>query len=178
VKRKILVEKLEEGAGLTLYVFSLENETEAEYIKFWNKYETNKKLKWEFDIIDQWVEKFLENGCEFEELKRVTGNTKALPIDIGSKLRLYCYRIDKGILILGNGGEKPRNPDSKKNKIKDFPELDYYCETVKAVGLEIERQLKEPIKSGKIGRIDNDLIRLDLNPIYINIPNDPKSQEK
>lgn len=172
MKRKITIEKLEEGKGATLYVFTIGNEAKSEYVKFWEKYESNKNLQWEFDVIDQWIEKFLNDGCEEEEFRRVTKTTKSLPINVGSKLRLYCYRLDKGILILGNGGEKPSNPDPKKNRIKDFPDLHYYCETIKAIGTEIEAQLKEPIKSNKIGKINNNLVR--LNPIEINIQNEPK----
>lgn|GEM_PF-2357202 len=174
IKAESEVEIKAKSETVTKAEAKIEPKAESEYEKFWNKYEPNIKLSWEFDLIDNWIEKFLKTGCEFEEFKIVTGNTKALPIEVGSKLRLYCYRISKGILILGNGGIKLRNPDPKKNRIKDFPELFYYCETVKAVGLEIEEQLKQPIKAGKIGIIDNELQRLEQNPIYINIPDEPK----
>ncbi len=164
---------LEDGKGANLYDFTIDGEEKSEYVKFWEKYENSKALAWEFDVIDRWLEKFLQNGCEEEDFRRVTRTTKSLPIEVGSILRLYCYRLDTGIIILGNGGEKPPNPDRKKNRIQDFPDLHYYCEMVKAVGTEIEEQLKEPIKSNKIGRINNTLIR--LNPIIINIPNESKS---
>ncbi len=173
MKRKVTIERIQPGEGATIYSFKLDSEEETEYLKYWNKYEpiTEEKISWSFDIIDGWIEKFLEHGSFEDELKRVDRNTKGLPINVGSQLRLYCYRIGSGILIIGNGGEKPQNPDPQKNKIRNFPKLEYYSKVVKAVGEEIEKQLKEPIKNGKIGRINNELIR--LNPIFIDLPDEP-----
>lgn len=76
---------------------------------------------------------------------------------------MYCYRIDKEILLIGNGGEKPRNPDPTKNTTKDFPELYAYCETIRNIG----KQLENKIKKGEIIRKGNQLLNLQSFEIEI-----------
>ena len=164
MKRKVSLEKLDEEGLASLYIFTFEGEDVSEYAKFFRKFESRKDLEWEFDVIDQRITKILENGAEDEHFRLEGKAVKALPIDTGSKLRLYCYRIDKGIIIIGNGGEKPRNPDPNKNKTKDFPELYSYCETIRTIGQQVENK----IKTKEISRKGNEL--LNLKPFEIEIP--------
>jgi hypothetical protein len=162
VKRTITLERLDEVGYASLYVFSLDQETESEYVKFWNKYESG-KFQWEFDVIDKRIEQIIKCGAEDEHFRNEGKATKALPFDIGSRLRLYCYRLSQDLIIIGNGGIKLKNIDPEKNKTSDFPELHEYCETVRAVGLEIKRQLK----TAEIKKVGNKLI--GLKPFKIEI---------
>lgn len=164
MKRKITLERLDEEGIASLYVFTIEGEVESEYHKYWNKFYENVEFQWEFDVIDERIETIIKDGAEDEHFRKEGKAVKALPFDIGSKLRLYCYRLDIDIIILGNGGVKLRNPNPKKNKTKDFPELYAYCETVRAVGLEVQRQLDNKI----IKKVNNELS--GLQPFVIDIP--------
>lgn len=172
MKRKITLEKLDEDGYASLYVIKIDDDKKYEYTKFWEKFESSKKLKWEFDLIDTRIETILMHGAEDEHFRLEGKGTKALPIELGSLLRLYCHRINKQILILGNGGYKPKNPDPTKNKTQDFPELEYYWEVVRRVGLEIEEQIKKKIISVK----GNQLI--GLKTFIIELPDEPKSEKK
>lgn len=165
MKRIISLERLDEEGLASLYVFTFLGEDESEYVKYWNKFYENSEYEWEFDIIDERIEMIIRDGAEDEHFRQEGKAVKALPFDIGSKLRLYCYRLDIDIIILGNGGVKNRNPDPKKNKTQDFPELHAYCETVRAVGLEIQRQLD----NGIIKRVGNQLEGLKSFEINISI---------
>lgn len=169
MKCSVTLDKLDEEGFTSLYVFTFVGETDSEYSKFWDKFESDKTVQWEFDVIDRRITTILQYGAEDEHFRMEGKGTKALPINANSKLRLYCYRIDPGILIIGNGGIKLKNPDATKNKTKDFLELYRYCETIRVVGLKIEELLRDKT----IGRKDNDLLR--LKQFEINIPDDPQS---
>jgi hypothetical protein len=167
VKKKVILDKLDEEGFTSLYVFTFEGESDSEYEKFFNKYEsnTNEKIMWAFDVIEQRINKIVELGATDDHFRPEGKGAKALPVET-SILRLYCYRIDIGILILGNGGEKPKNKDPNKNKTENFPELHFYDKTIKAVGLELKRQLK----NGTITKKGNNLI--GLKPFEIIIPDE------
>lgn len=165
MKRKIELEKLDEDGYASLYVFNIDG-GDYEYFKYYSEFENDKKVNWDFDVIDQRIEKILENGAEDEHFRKEGKAVKALPIET-SILRLYCYRISPKILILGNGGLKPRNrKEPEKNKTQNFPILNKYCETIRLIGDEIKAQ----IKSGKVTKRGNELI--GLKPFTIDIPDD------
>lgn len=172
MKCKVTLSKIEDDGYASIYVFTLEDEKTSEYHKFWDKFENDESVQWDFDVIDERIGKIIANGAEDEHFRLEGKATKALPFELGTKLRLYCYRIDVKILIVGNGGKKLKNPDPKKNRTQDFPELFNYCETIRAVGLKLE----ELIKIGAITKKGNEL---DLKyPFEINIPDNAKSKEE
>jgi hypothetical protein len=167
VKRTIVVEKLsgDDILGAALYSYKFVGEKKTAFELYFDKFELEPSVEWDFDVIEQRLNKIEEYGAEDEHFRLEGKAVKALPIET-SILRLYCYRVDVGILILGNGGLKPVNPVKEKNKLKDFPELQKYADIVRAVGDEIKRQLN----NNEIGRFRNDL--QDLEPFEIEIPND------
>jgi hypothetical protein len=165
VKQIVNVELLESSAGdlASLYVIRFEGEEINEYFKFLDKYEENKKYRWEFDVIERRIELIARFGAEDEHFRPEGKGLKALPSDKNALLRLYCYRIDAGVLILGNGGVKNRNSDPAKNKLKHFPELFRHANTIRAVGHHIERELQ----TGKVTRTANKLSA--ISPFTIKI---------
>lgn len=167
MNRKIQVYKLEdELEGLcTLYTFEFLYETPltSEYQKFWNKFSEDPKVQWDFDVIDQRITKIIEFGAEDEHFRHEFGKVKALPVET-SLLRLYCYRLDSGILILGNGGIKKRNHIDSKNKLSNFPQLETYAKAVRNVG----KTIADKISKKEILRNGNELS--NLSPFDIEIP--------
>lgn len=134
----------EEDKEATLYTFKFEGEDKNEYEKYWEKYENDEKIQWDFDVIDQRINKIVEEGCLDCHFRPEGGGLKAIPPTfISGKLRLYCYRVSHHILILGNGGIKLRNPDPEKNKTKDFPELYIHSETLRKIGRIVDRKIKK-----------------------------------
>jgi hypothetical protein len=165
VKHTIHLEQLEkeEGDYASIYIIKLDDDKKNELEKFDDKFENDKKVAWEFKVIYQRLNTIAEQGAEDEHFRPEGKAVKALPINAGSLLRLYCYRLDPEILIVGNGGKKPRNSDPNKNKLKDFPELEEYSKIVRAAGDE----LKKLIKKGIIGRDGNELY--DIEPFVIEV---------
>lgn len=164
MKCKITINVLEVGKAATLYTYTFTDEKDqiSEYEKFFYKFENVDNLQWDFDVIDQRIERILENGAEDAHFRQEGKAVKALPFET-SLLRLYCYRIDVGILILGNGGIKKPNTDPQKNKLKDYPELLKYAETLRMIGSIIESKLR----SGEFGKDGNELQDLDTIEIEI-----------
>ncbi|MGP8215314.1 MAG: hypothetical protein ACLQQ4_07105 [Bacteroidia bacterium] len=165
MKRTIVIEKIEgeEYSETVLYSIRFSDEEDSEYTKFYKKFENNKLVQWDFDVIDQRITKITKEGAGDEHFREEGGAVKALPFET-SKLRLYCYRLTEKILIIGNGGLKPKNPDKDKNKLIDFPELLLYAETLRVVG----KILQKDIDSGLVA-INRKNELEDLEPINIEI---------
>lgn len=109
MKRKIIIEPYHEVyASVNYYLIRFNDEDESEFDKFFNKFDGDEDFEDDFNIIIEWLDKIGEDGALDAHLKREGGSLRALPI-CGGKLRLYCFRISDCIVILGNGGHKPRH---------------------------------------------------------------------
>lgn len=159
MKRKITIKKLigQPSSVACLYVFSIDDEV-PEYFKFGDKYESNVALSWDYDVIETRLDTIQRDGADNEHFREEGGGVKALPSKIEtSELRLYCYRINFFSVIIGNGGIKKRNKVKNKNKLINFPELNRYADTLRIIGLEIERRMKKGIDLNDIETFEIDI---------------------
>lgn len=113
---------LNEGDSCTLYSIQFTSEDISEYERFYAKFIKNAELNRDLLRIVQIVDKIAEEGA-LERLFRPEGKVKdsvvALPV-LSSKLRLYCLRLSKGILILGNGGVKNTRTYNEDDSLRGY----------------------------------------------------------
>lgn len=77
------------------------NETDAFFFRF----KDDPKYQKDIETIKYWIQRIGEEFGALERHFRPEASASAIPIAV-SKLRLYCYRINEQIVILGNGGVK------------------------------------------------------------------------
>lgn len=120
MKRKITIEPFEEHDAVTFYTIRFKNDT-SETDKFFKNFPEGSEFDEDIDIIIKWLDKIGEN-CALERYFRPEGKMKdkifAIPLET-SNLRLYCIRINDGIVILGNGGIKG-TPDCHNDPLKNM----------------------------------------------------------
>lgn len=148
MKRSICIELLEEYPKATFYTFRFSDEEESEFDKFLTRFLSDPNFSWETDVIAEWMRKIGEEGIINDDYYRPEGPPwylKALPIDIGARLRVYCYTIGNTFLLFGGGGVK------KSQKTKGTPELQEQVNYTKTVGNKIRRY----IDLGKIQVVGN-----------------------
>lgn len=113
---------LNEGDSCTLYSIQFTSEDVSEYERFYAKFIKDAELNRDLLRIVQIVDKIAEEGA-LERLFRPEGKVKdsvvALPV-LSSKLRLYCLRLSKGILILGNGGVKNTRTYNEDDSLRGY----------------------------------------------------------
>ncbi|HEX2968172.1 MAG TPA: hypothetical protein VHO46_03635 [Bacteroidales bacterium] len=129
MKREIVIEPFEEFGAVNYYVIRFKDEEDSEFDKFFSKFDGDETFGESFNVIIEWLNKIGEEGGVDEHLRREGGNLKAIPI-VASKLRLYCFRINECIIILGNGGHKPKHIRA----YQDDPELNKYVSDLREAG--------------------------------------------
>lgn len=109
------------------------NETDEFFIRFKDDPDYRKDI----ETIKYWVQKL---GSEYGALERYFRPEKkghAIPIPPPkSNLRLYCYRINDQIVILGNGGIK------SSQKVQDSPDAIPHFEIVNTLAFVIQMKLE------------------------------------
>ena len=105
MKRKIVIELLENHENVNFYTIRFVDEGTSEFEKFYDKFDGKEEFNEDLDKIVYWMGKIGEQGALERYFRPEGGKLKALPIDT-SKLRLYCYKVTEGIVVLGNGGIK------------------------------------------------------------------------
>ena len=98
------IELYKVGIVANLYTIHFEDEKDNETDRFISRFLGDPRNKEDFDTIIQFLGKITENGV-LERYFRPERKASALPI-YSSNLRLYCYRVNDKILIVGNGGIK------------------------------------------------------------------------
>lgn len=133
-KRKFTVDLFEEHNAANLYVVRFEDESENEFEKFINTFINDVSLREDLDRIIYWLDKIGEKGAlerYFRPESKMKDDVNAIPVEV-SALRLYCLRISDNILILGNGGHKPKeqhtyNTDTHLNNcVQTLASLDFF----------------------------------------------------
>jgi hypothetical protein len=143
VKRKILIEPYgEEFSAVTFYVIRFKDEKESEFDKFFNKFDGDEFFEESFNIIIEWLNRIGEDGALNDHMKEEGGSLRAVPIGT-SKLRLYCFRVNECILILGNGGHKPKYIKA----YQDDPELNKYVSDLREVGRNLINRCKNSTRA-------------------------------
>lgn len=100
-----------------VYTIHEDGESLSETDKFFSRFKDDPKFKRDVDIIVKWIRKIGSEGA-LERFFRPENNGEAIPV-VASKLRLYCYRVNDKILILGNGGRK--TSQAVKNSPDAYP---------------------------------------------------------
>lgn len=104
MKKVISVEFLEEHEKVNFYTFTYKGNTESEFFQFLDQYDTT-EFKEDIDTILYWMDKIGREGALDYHFRKEIGGLKALPIETSS-LRVYCFKINPQIVIMGNGGKK------------------------------------------------------------------------
>lgn len=110
MRKKISIELFEEGEKANIYSYSVKG-GDLEFEKFIETFIDSEYLK-DYDIIDDVIDKILLNGAQeryFRPEGKMLDYLFAIPQKgLGCELRVFCLRINEQILILGNGGIKPK----------------------------------------------------------------------
>ena len=145
MKRKILIEPYEEEfATVNYYVIRFKDEEDSEFDKFFEKFDGDESFAESFNIIIEWLNTIGDEGGLNDHLRNEGGSLKAIPI-VTSKLRLYCFKVNECIIILGNGGHKPKHVKA----YQDDPELNKYVSDLREAG----RNLKNRIRNSSMASI-------------------------
>lgn len=141
MKRLLCVELYEEHHAVSFYAIRFMDNAEPLIDQFLNVYDVP---EFESDLmaIAYWLEKIGERGA-LERYFRLEGhpNVKAIPVPPpASKLRLYCYRLDESVLILGGGKEKTTRA------YQDDADLSMHVNIVRTIG----NRLLKYIASGQV----------------------------
>lgn len=110
-QQKYSIELYEEADSVNFYTIRFDGEKNTEFDKFISNFIGKKEFEKDLQIITYWIDKIGEKGAlerHFRLEGKMRDRVSAIPIEV-SKLRLYCLRISDNILILGNGGHKPKN---------------------------------------------------------------------
>jgi len=100
---------------VNFYTIHEEGKKFSETDEFFLRFKGDQNHVDDIKIIKYWIEKIGNEQGAQERYFRPEKNARAIPI-IKSKLRLYCFRVNEQIVILGNGGKK------SSQKVKDSPD--------------------------------------------------------
>lgn len=142
-KREIIVEIFEEHSQVNFYSIRFSDNELSESELFFEKFLDDEDLEEDFEILSKLLDKIGENGADPRHF-RYAGTSRdkvaALPEYLSStNLRLYAIRLNKNIVILGNGGLK-----TTKTYNED-PFLNECVETLK----QIDRFIDSRINNGQ-----------------------------
>ena len=135
MKRKLLIELLEDGENLSLYSPRFEGETYTEFEKFLLKYKNEyprdiAQIVYRLDIVKR--DGAADRHFRYEGKK--SDRVMALPSHLETtSLRLYLLNIDAKVLILGNGGLK------KTATYQEDEYLNGCVETLQKIDIELIR---------------------------------------
>ena len=104
MKRYFKITEYIDGDQTRIYTIKENGESFSETDKFFSRFKDDRKFGNDIEIIAKWIRKIASEGA-LERFFRQENYGEAIPIET-SKLRLYCYRVNDDILILGNGGRK------------------------------------------------------------------------
>jgi hypothetical protein len=149
VKQYVDLHVFRDFKKVRFYTFKLENETESETSKFFNKLKNVEIVTQDLDKLATWIVEIGQNHGALLELFRFEDEAYALPPPpkgqrkVGlshienNDLRLYCVWISESIVILANGGLK------KSMKVQDSPELMPHFRFAKTMGRQINQLITE-----------------------------------
>ena len=142
MKKKTTIDLITESEKTALYSISFEIDGTTEFEKFVAEFEMNATYNHDYQRIIAALQAILDKGALerfFRPEGKMDDNVHAIPID-GGKLRLYCLRLSKQIVILGNGGVKTTK------KYQEDPKLFGYVLDLQR----FERILNENLEKGYV----------------------------
>jgi hypothetical protein len=135
VKRYIFVELFEEHDKTNFYTIRFEGTDFSETDAFFNEFDIEEYQE-DIDNILAVMDKIgLEGALERRFRPEGGENMSALPL-YKNKLRLYVYRINPELVILGNGGKKATRT------YQEDPILSKHVKTLREVGDKLQHRLK------------------------------------
>ncbi len=145
MKQYITLQLFKSFEKVNFYTFKFEDSEQTETDKFFSKFEGNEFM---IESVYNLTQSLIEIG-QIEGAKlsffRLESSAQALPPPISiwaggirNNLRLYCVRVNKEIVILGNGGIK------SSQKAQDSAELMPYFRFINSMS----KQITELIKDG------------------------------
>lgn len=142
MRKKIYIELFEEGENANIYSYRV-NEEELEFEKFIVSFIDSEQHMQNYDIVNDTIEKILLNGAQ-ERYFRPEGKFSdflfAIPQKgLGCELRVFCLRVSEKIIILGNGGFKPKNV----KKYQDIQHLNLIAEEMQIIGNKLKQSIKD-----------------------------------
>lgn len=142
MRKNIHIELFEEGEKANIYSYSI-NGGELEFGKFIISFIDSEEHSKNYDIVNDTIEKILSNGAQ-ERYFRPEGKFKdylfAIPQKgLGCELRVFCLRISDELVILGNGGVKPKNI----KKYQDIPYLNSIAEEMQIIGNKLKQSIND-----------------------------------
>lgn len=144
----VTLEIFEEHDRVTYYSFTYYGEPSCEFDLFLDTFD-NYDYKDDMDTILYWIDKIGIEGADDNKFRPEIGNLKALPVE-SSKLRLYCFKVTEGIVLLGNGAEKTTKT------FNEDPILNAHAMNILSIGKIICSQ----IKNGTVTAYNNELFGL------------------
>jgi len=148
VKRSVKLDIFEQHDHVTYYSFTYSDEESCAFDLFLDAWDDDDH-KEDIDIILSWIDKMGLKGADDGMFRPEIGDLKALPIDT-SILRLYCFKVTEGIVILGNGAEKTTRT------FNEDPTLNAHAMNILSIG----RILRSLIKNGTVSANNNELFGL------------------
>jgi len=136
--KRYRIAKYYEFPAVQLYTVELEGAKTNETDSFISRFSSLEEHSHDFHTIISWINKIGENGA-LERYFRPEKKALAIPITSGHVLRLYCYRVNDHILILGNGGIKT------SKKVKDSPDCLPHFELMNHVAKKVYWALKDDL---------------------------------
>jgi hypothetical protein len=149
VKQYVNLRVFRDFKKVRFYTFKLENETESETTKFFNRLKNVEIVTHDLNRLATWIVEIGQNHGALLELFRFEDEAYALPpppkgqrmvglsLIENNDLRLYYVWISESIVILANGGIK------KSMKVQDTPELMPHFRFAKSMGRQINQLIKE-----------------------------------
>lgn len=155
MKQEYSIELLEEHENVNFYSIRMKDEELTELEAFFEKFPVGCEYDDEIDVIVSWLDQIAERGA-MERYFRPEGKygdgVGVIPIDVGTKVRLYCLRLSDKILVFGNG-------DIKDTKTwQDSETLAPYVKLL----VDTSRFISSRIKDGTIVLVDKEIVG-DLN---------------
>ncbi len=131
MKKRITIELFEEGEKANIYTYKVNNGI-LEFEKFIDSFMDSEYGK-DFEIINDTLDRILEKGAQeryFRPEGKIFDYLYAIPQKgLGCELRIFCLKISENLIILGNGGIKPKNV----KKYQDIESLNEIAEEMQKI---------------------------------------------
>lgn len=138
-----IVKEFKRYSKVTYYTICEQYSDVTEVDKFFDKME-NIEDKFYNDVVDliEWIEVIGEEHGAKEQYFRPENNAQALPpplryLESHLDIRLYCYRVSEGVVILFNGGIKTKNTAQECSNVSmHFRQAQIWSKKLFDIGIE------------------------------------------
>lgn len=151
MRQEYSVELIEEYEKVNFYSIRMKDAELTELEAFFEKFPEGCEYDDEIDVVISWLDQIAERGA-LERYFRPEGKygdgVGVIPIDVGSKIRLYCLRLSDKILVFGNGGIKDA---------RSWQESETLAPYVKML-IDTSRFISSRIKDGTVVLVDKEIV--------------------